>query len=334
LTSMTLQGLVAPTSVGENWIDDIDPYVLGHAYASSNFPATGGVWNGLKMGVAIGLLYRDYIYVVNDRNATITGFNGTGGEIVIPSTLAGYTTVSIGDSAFSGQSSLTSVKIPESVTSIGFNAFYKCTGLTAVTIGSGGTSIEGSSLALRAAAAVASSGLIIGARAFANCSSLTSITFLGLVAPTSVGANWTLATPAGLKCHALAASNFPAPGGVWNGVTMGVNAQPASPASNSTMLILGAVIAIVVVLTLVLFVLRRHKSKKKAAVPPPAALGQGNANGSSSYQGQGPQGNQYQPPPPQAPMPPTQGQPRAYCSYCGAPTTGGPTCSKCGRNMR
>ena len=108
---------------------------------------------------------------------------------------------SIGDSAFSHCTSLTSVTIPDSVTSIGNSAFASCTSLTSVTIGSGVTSI--------------------GNNAFSVCTSLTSIAFLGLVAPTAVGADWILGTPVGITGHAYAASNFPAPGGVFHGLTMG-----------------------------------------------------------------------------------------------------------------
>ena len=62
---------------------------------------------------------------------------------------------SIGNSAFSGCSSLTSVEIGDSVTSIGNSAFYNCSSLTSVVIGNGVTSI--------------------GSYAFYNCSSLTSV---------------------------------------------------------------------------------------------------------------------------------------------------------------
>ena len=71
----------------------------------------------------------------------------------------------IGDYAFYGCSSLTSITIPESVTSIGDDAFYDCSSLTSITIPNSVTSI--------------------GVEAFYNCSSLTSITIPESV--TSIG---------------------------------------------------------------------------------------------------------------------------------------------------
>ena len=61
----------------------------------------------------------------------------------------------LGNSAFSGCTGLTSVTIPNSVTGIGDNAFNDCSGLTSVTIPNSVTSI--------------------GSYAFQNCSGLTSI---------------------------------------------------------------------------------------------------------------------------------------------------------------
>ena len=72
---------------------------------------------------------------------------------------------SIGDFAFDGCTSLTSVTIPDSVTSIGDNAFQDCTSLTSVTIPDSVTSI--------------------GDNAFQDCTSLTSVTISDSV--TSIG---------------------------------------------------------------------------------------------------------------------------------------------------
>ena len=66
---------------------------------------------------------------------------------------------SIGGSAFSGCSSLTSVVIGDSVTSIDDYAFYNCSNLTNVTIGNSVTEI--------------------GFQAFIGCSKLTTVNYKG-----------------------------------------------------------------------------------------------------------------------------------------------------------
>ena len=48
------------------------------------------------------------------------------GELIIPDTIGGKPVTSIGNSAFSGCASLTSITIPDSVTSIGVGAFIGC----------------------------------------------------------------------------------------------------------------------------------------------------------------------------------------------------------------
>jgi len=77
-------------------------------------------------------------------------------DIYIPSKIYGRKVTAIGDDAFAGCESLTSITIPDSVTAIGDFAFYECTSLTTVTIGDSVTTI--------------------GSDAFCDCTNLTSIT--------------------------------------------------------------------------------------------------------------------------------------------------------------
>ena len=77
-----------------------------------------------------------------------------GANYVIPDSVT-----SIGDGAFGGCDSLTSITIGNGVTNIGEGSFYLCTSMTSITIPDSVTSIGGS--------------------AFHNCTSLTSVTFLG-----------------------------------------------------------------------------------------------------------------------------------------------------------
>jgi len=173
-----------------------------------------GAFLFVPAGTAVAAQDGDYVYEVvgNPAVANISGYEGEGGAIVIPSTLGGYTTAAIDDDAFAWQETLTSVVIPSSVKTIGYSSFYNCISLTSVTLGSGVTTI--------------------GYGAFYSCSILTSITFQGLFAPTSVGADWIAYTDPGLLGHAYTASNFPTPGGIWNGLTMGeLLPAPVAPGS-------------------------------------------------------------------------------------------------------
>ena len=86
---------------------------------------------------------------------------------------------SIGDSAFSDCSSLTSITLPDSVTSIGNKVFSGCSSLTSITIPDGVTSIGGSAFYLCSSLTsitIPEGVTSIGNKVFSGCSSLTSIT--------------------------------------------------------------------------------------------------------------------------------------------------------------
>ena len=110
------------------------------------------------------------------------------GDLVIPTTVKGYSVTSIGIYTFSLCRDLTSIEIPNSVTSIGVSAFQNCTGLTSITI-------PGSVTSIGEAAFMGCSGLTsieisngvtsIGKSAFWGCSGLTSIEIPNSV--TSIG---------------------------------------------------------------------------------------------------------------------------------------------------
>ena len=124
----------------------------------------------------------------NTYNVTSIGesaFSGCSGltSITIPSSVT-----SIGQSAFYGCSGLTSINIPNSVTSIGGLAFYECSGLTSITVPSGITKIEVGtfySCSGLTSITIPNSVTSIGRGAFSYCSRLTSITIPSSV--TSIG---------------------------------------------------------------------------------------------------------------------------------------------------
>jgi hypothetical protein len=148
--------------------------------------------------------------------------------LVIPegvTSIEGYT--------FWNCSSLSHVSIPENVTTVGYGAFAYCGSLNALNIPDNVTDIGGYALYESGLTSVTlGSGLkSIGDLAFSGCIDLTSISFLGSVAPTHVGQKWINNTSAEIRGHAFAASDFPSPGEVWHGLTMGDNIEGLSPPS-------------------------------------------------------------------------------------------------------
>ena len=130
----------------------------------------------------------DFTYTVAATAATITGYTGAGGALTIPGTINSLPVISIGGSAFSLKTSLTSVTIPGSVTSIGEFAFQSCFNLTSVTIPSSVTSIGnyafddcGGLISVTIPGNVPS----IGNYVFQSCFNLTSVTIPSSV--TSIG---------------------------------------------------------------------------------------------------------------------------------------------------
>ena len=102
-----------------------------------------------------GSIESDYVWYKNNNKNILACYLGNVKEIILPADYKGenYT---IGADAFKGNTTITSVVIPNSVTSIGNMAFAACSGLTSITIPNSVT--------------------IIGEYAFYNCTGLTSIT--------------------------------------------------------------------------------------------------------------------------------------------------------------
>ena len=130
-------------------------------------------------------------YEVQGNAVTITGrAAGASGKLIIPAMIEGKPVTSIGEGAFRGCTSLTSIVIPDGVTSIGEAAFTHCRGLTSITIPDDVTSIgyeAFSGCVSLKSITIPDSVTSIRHRAFYGCDNLKSIIFQG-AAPT-VGSN-------------------------------------------------------------------------------------------------------------------------------------------------
>ena len=90
-----------------------------------------------------GSIEGDFVLGVVSGKNTLFTYLGEGGALTLPADYRGEDYV-IGENAFSGNTSITSVEIPSSVTSIGDSAFEGCSGLTSIKIPSSVTSIGNS----------------------------------------------------------------------------------------------------------------------------------------------------------------------------------------------
>ena len=94
-------------------------------------------------------------FTFNTTTGTITEYTGSSSVVEIPEELNGFKVLAIGSSAFAGNSTLTEVVIPDTVTSIGYAAFRNCTNLQKVNLPK---RLE-----------------TLGSSSFTGCASLTSI---------------------------------------------------------------------------------------------------------------------------------------------------------------
>jgi PKD repeat protein len=180
--------------------------------------------------------YSDLTSVTIPNSVTIVGNYAFYGCSALASVTIGNSVTTIGDYAFS-YSGLASVAIPSSVTTIGNYAFGSCESLAAINVNAANVnyaSVDGvlyhknitiliqCPAGKAGAFSIPGSVTTIGNGAFFECNSITSITFFGFVAPTTVGEDWITGTSDQIKGHAYAASNFPALGQKWYNLTMGM----------------------------------------------------------------------------------------------------------------
>ncbi len=162
--------------VFEQWVDQDNTVVSETATCALPVGEENNTYTPLYKQTPQGLTF-----VSNgDGTCSVTGLGTcTDTELVIPSTSPeGDQVTSIGSSAFSNCSSVTSIEIPDSVTSIGSYAFYRCSSLTSIVIPDGVTSISPFAFALCSSLTsveIPDGVTSIGEHAFDSCMNLTRI---------------------------------------------------------------------------------------------------------------------------------------------------------------
>jgi hypothetical protein len=144
---------------------------------------------------------------------------------------------SIGNDAFRGNTALTSVNIGNSVTSIGNNAFRDNTALTSVNIGNSvasiGNGVFQGNTALRSVT-IPDSVTSIGASAFLNSNLLASVTFLGIAALTNAVVGDGAFSGVAVGAIANVAYNATGFGSTWNGLIVRYASAPAVDSGSSS----------------------------------------------------------------------------------------------------
>ena len=80
------------------------------------------------------VVHAQFVFVTNNNAITITSFNGTSPNVVIPATTNGFKVTKIANLAFGQVDTMTNVIIGTNLTTIGTNAFYQCHNLASATI--------------------------------------------------------------------------------------------------------------------------------------------------------------------------------------------------------
>ena len=74
----------------------------------------------------------DFVYEIVEETITIVRYDGTDASVVVPDTIADLPVTVIGASAFEGNTTLTSIDLPDSIQVIGRRAFANCTKLAEI----------------------------------------------------------------------------------------------------------------------------------------------------------------------------------------------------------
>lgn len=146
-----------------------------------------------------------YNYSVKNGEIEIKGMNSPlTGEITIPDEIEGYPVTAIASNAFKSCTSISHVKLPDSIKKIGISAFEGCTALESINIPDGVTTISQNTFYGCSSLdniIIPDSITEIGIRAFQNCTNLKNLNIGNKVT--------SIRTEAFLNCKNLTSVTFP-----------------------------------------------------------------------------------------------------------------------------
>lgn len=191
----SLTNVIIPTSVEK---------IYGYAFYKCDdftdiyYKGTRTQWNAITkddyydryLGKAIlhcGYPAGDYEYTViseADKTIRLEKYNlyDSATNLVIPSTIDGYTVTEIGPSAFESRTQFKNIIIPETVTKIGERAFYQCAGITKIIIPESVIEISANAFygCTKLEKVLFNDGINkIGIGAFNNCTKLSDVYYTG-----------------------------------------------------------------------------------------------------------------------------------------------------------
>jgi hypothetical protein len=178
LTSITIPNSVTHIGYGAfYWCTGLTSVSIPSSVTYIGYSAFGWCFSLLNIDIDANNMHYSSLdgVLFNKSQDTLIQYPvGRAGSYIVPNSV-----ITIGSTAFSGSSNLTSVTIPNSVTSIEGAAFSDCDSLTSIDVGASVTSIGPEAFARcynLVSAIISPSVITIEPYAFADCNSLTSVT--------------------------------------------------------------------------------------------------------------------------------------------------------------
>ena len=146
------------------------PFSAVESFASEYYTSPDGEW--------MYYLNENDEAIIYSGSTSSSAYLGSDTDIVVPSYIGGYPVVSLGQYTFSGNTTLQSITLPNTLTTISNHVFRNCTNLTSVTFGNsvgmlGPNAFEGCTALTEMN--LPDSVQTIGSYAFSGCTNLEKI---------------------------------------------------------------------------------------------------------------------------------------------------------------